>query len=119
MTREQILNLGAPSGPATIDIPDWGGEFELLPLTGEQSEEVALRMEAYVRTNDPAVLKGLRARVAIWTIARSGKPVFTEADIDALSRQHAVLFLILQRVLHVNGLAKDTAPQVAEDLAKN
>jgi hypothetical protein len=118
MTREEILGLGA-SGPATIDIPDWGGEFELLPLTGEQSEEVALRLEAYMRSHDPAVIKGLRAKVAIWTIARNGKPVFTDDDVDALSRQHAVLYSILDRVVHVNGLAKDTAKDVAEAIQKN
>ena len=107
-TRQQILD-GATASPEQIEIPEWGGAFQLLPLSGEQYEEITLLAEQARATGNYLCLKGIRGRVATWVVAdEEGKRVFQPADAPALTTKYsAVLSRVFERVKTMNAMTEE------------
>lgn len=114
-TRDEILS-GGPGDPwPTIDIPEWGGEFKLRPLSGALAEEIQLLVEQAVSTGKYDCLKGLRARVAVACVCdQDGETVFKPADAAALTDKHLpVLQRIFERVKATLSFTKEEQDAIA------
>lgn len=98
-TRTEILSGSIIAKPQTIEIPEWGGTFQLMPLDGLQSEQIAFLTLQAQQTGDFSVLHGLAGKVATWTIADAeGNRVFKPSDAETLTRNY---FDIVTRVLRL------------------
>ena len=110
-SRTDILSGGPVAKPQTIAIPEWGGEFSVLPLNGLQAEEVAFLTLQAQQSKDYSVLRGLAGRVTTWVIADAdGKRVFKPSDAETLTREwFDVVMRILSLVRTANKLEDEDA----------
>lgn len=116
MDREQILQSAPEMKPETIDIPEWGGTFELQPMTGAQLEEVMLLVEQARASGNFMCLRGLRAKVAIWVLTKLGEAVFRAADATALTNKWSpVLTRIYDRAKMMNGLTAEAQAAIEKN----
>lgn len=116
-TRDEILKGRTVSPPQEIDIEEWGGRHKLLPLTGEQAEEIGWLCFQAEQTGNYLCLKGLRGRVATWVVADlDGNRVFQPEDAETLTLHYGdVLTEIFNRVIKTVNFSKDEL----ETLQKN
>ena len=100
LTRDLIL-AATDRQPAPLDVPEWGGQVFLRPMSGAQRE----RLETIFRDKKESA----RATVAAYSVCNeAGTPLFTDADIPALNdRSGRALDRIFAAALKLNGLGKD------------
>jgi len=97
LSREQILDAD-DYRTEVVDVPEWGGKVKVKALTGIERERYEASI-GYVK-GDRWVSKGnVQARlVAMCVIDEDGKRMFTEDDIQKLSRKSSAA---LKRVVDV------------------
>ena len=111
LTREQILDC-PDLKQETIDVPEWGGQVMVSQMTVGQREEYARR----IRVGDEV------KNVMAWLVALSvvdvttGKPIFTEADIDALNGKNPKA---MQRIVAVATRLNAIGEDAVETAIKN
>src|SRR5690349_5982568 len=93
-----------------VPVPEWGLSVFVRTMTGRERD----RFEALHQSMS---LDDFRARVALFTVCDSeGRPLFTEADIPALSAKSArALDRIAARAMQLNRITEADV----EELAKN
>ena len=112
LSRDQILQSNDKiKGISTVDVPEWGGEVAIRPMTGKEREAFEAMAEANMKDGK------VRARVvALAVVDEQGSAIFTEADIDALADKSSLaLDRVFKEVIRVNGLTKAST----EELRKN
>lgn len=99
LTRELILQSpDARTIRRKADVPEWGGHVWVHMMSASERDEFEHELfEAKKAGKD--ITKDSRAKMVVKSVRDDdGKLLFTDADIDALSRMH---FAALDRVLDV------------------
>lgn len=125
LTREEIIAKAVGLQPVDIEIPEWGGKFKLLPLSGTQFEELEAIFQQANEMKDYHSLRGIRGKIATWCVAdQEGKPLFKSSDAKVLTDKYReVLQRILDVVLLHSGITSGTvsadANAILDGLEKN
>lgn len=119
ITRKTILEADDIK-TERIHVPEWGGDVLVRTLTGAERDAFeALIIEK--RGSDYQVnMRDMRAKLAVWTVVdEDGKHLFTEKDVEALSRKSAGA---LQRIFNIasrlSGISSDDVEELAKNLAR-
>ena len=116
LTREQILS--APDLQYEIvSVPEWGGEVRVRGLTG--AERDAYEKSLIEQRGNRAIYNPVNARarlVALCVVDEHGKRLFSDADVEAPGRKHAVA---LTRVWEVARRLSGLTAEAVEELEKN
>lgn len=114
LSREQILGA-ADRKAVEVEVPEWGGSVRLMAPTAAARD----RFEQWCvdRRGKPGGLEGMRAQlVSMTAVDDAGAPLFTEADLAALSGKNAdALDRLVEKSRELAGLA----PGSVEAAAKN
>jgi hypothetical protein len=106
LTKEQILQA-ADATYEEIEVPEWGGWVRVRALSGAERD----RFEASVAGDRPGKsrmnLLNVRARlVALAVVDETNRPLFSQADVEALGRKNAAaldrVFDVAQRLAGVS-----------------
>jgi len=123
LNRDDILN--ADDLPRErVDLPEWGGYVYVRTLTGQERDLWEL---AVVEGRERQAEKSIRARLAVSVVVdESGKSLFAEADIPALSAKSCApldrIFDAADRLNHITRrdireLAKNSGAASGDDSA--
>ena len=105
LTREQILGQSPRTTP--VDLPELGGSVFVRQMTARERLQFLQRAESDRETTGAWL-------VATLTVDADGKPVFTQADVEALQDQpFGTIDRIAEAVLKLNGLHRDSAEAVS------
>ncbi len=97
-----------------IDVPEWGGSVRLRPMTAAQRDQYDQRFAAARREGSETGVRALL--VAACMVDENDKPMFTEADVLALSQKcNAPLVDLFGRCLEMNGMT----PRATERIVGN
>lgn len=113
LTRDAIL--AATRIPTErVEVPEWGGFVTVRAMTAAERDAYEVDAARRIQNGDVA---DFRVRLAVASLVDDdGRPMFTEADIPALSQMWwAPLHKIAEAALAINGLNNGDV----EDLAKN
>ena len=93
-----------------VDVPEWGGVVRLRPMSAEE-------VIAFNEVNKDASKKHAAVRVtATCLVNEDGTPMFTQAQIDKLSKKSLAAFMKIQRVaMKINGLDDKEIKEVKND----
>ena len=70
-----------------VDVPEWGGEIMLQPMTGKQRNDYEFWAHSQTQSND---FRGIRERLIIaCAVGDDGKPLFDFDDMEKLSEKNA------------------------------
>jgi predicted Fe-Mo cluster-binding NifX family protein len=113
LTRAQIL-AADDTRRQVVKVPEWGGEVTVSVMTGRQRDA----WEASMAGQDAeTIMRDARAKlVAACVIGEDGAPLFTQADVDALSGKSAAA---LDRVVKVAQRLNRIGEKDLEDLKGN
>lgn len=104
LSREQIL-AATDRKTIEVEVPEWGGSVRLMAPTAAARD----RFEQWCvdRKGRPGGLEGMRAQLVTMTaVDDAGLPLFTEADLAALSAKNAdALDRIVDKARELAGLA--------------
>ncbi len=96
-----------------IDIPEWGGEFEIRELTASQRDQYG-----FDATKDPANFsRGFSVRIIIDTLYdKEGNQVFTPSQAEQLSEQSGTLLAdIAAQSQKLSGLSEDAVEEAEKN----
>lgn len=113
LTKEEILAHNQPERRA-VHVPEWDGDVCIQEMTGTQRDA----WEGAMQSKDTAARAvNFRARYLVRVLVdEAGKPMFTEAEAEALGKVGAkVLDRLFDIALEVNGVRQKDA----EELEKN
>ena len=116
LTRGEILSADDLRSER-VKVPEWGGEIIVKALNGEQRDQ--WEASIVTRQGDDVIIesKNLRAKlVAICVVDENDKPLFTEADVEALGKKSAAA---LDRVVDVAKSISKIADGDLDDLGKD
>lgn len=114
LTRDTIL-AAQDVKYETVTVPEWGGDVRVRAISAAARDD--LEQAAYAAQVAKQPFRNMRARmVALCVIDAEGKPVFTDADVDALGNKSAAA---LDRVYAVAARLNAMSNQDIDDLQKN
>lgn len=98
-----------------VEVPEWGGVVRVQGLTGAQRDAYEASMVEGKGKNRTLNLKNIRAKlVALTVVDERGKPLFTDADVQALGRKSgAALDRIFNVAQRLSGLSKEDIDEFA------
>jgi len=100
-----------------VDCPEWGGTVRLRSITGAQRDAYEQGI-VQQRGNSRALnLRNARAKlIVLCAVDDTGKPLFTEADVNALGRKNAKpLDRLFDACRRLAGLSDDDVERLTED----
>ena len=113
LTREQIVTAD-DSKTLAVNVPEWGGDVRLRVMT--VGERDAYELE-YQRKKNTGGLDDFRSKFLVRCICDdSGQRLFTDADVEKVSRKSAQ---VVNRLWEVAMKFNDLDESKIEDLAKN
>jgi hypothetical protein len=115
LTRDEIL-AAVDVEKELVSVPEWGGDIYIKGMTGAERDKFEASFAQRKGKDVTYNMLNIRAKLASLTICdESGKRLFTEADVMALSQKSAVA---LQRVFAVaqklSGFGDDEVKELAE-----
>ena len=116
LTRDAIL--AAPDLPTEeVLVPEWGGTVLVRGLTGTERDAFEEEMITGKGKNRDVNLSNFRARLIVKSVVdKSGKRLFTQADMVALGGKSAAA---IQRVFQVAMRLSGMSEEDVEELTKN
>ena len=100
-----------------VEVPEWGGEVMVRGLTGRQRDRWEASLSVRQGKRFVPSLEDLRARLVVHCVVdETGRLVFHEGDIDALSNKSGAA---LDRVYTVAARLSGISEQDVEDMTKN
>jgi len=127
LTRDEILAL-QDRKTAVVHVPEWDCDVRIMEMSAgdrEAYERMVLRMNEQSNKVEPDI-SNLRAKmVAISVVDEEGRRVFTNEDVEALSRKHheAIRFLF-NKAMSLNRIEEEAVEgeprvDVVDEEAKN
>ncbi len=102
---------------SVVDVPEWGGSVRIKGLTSGERDAFEKSLIKGKGKNQEMSTDNVRAKLLALTIVDSdGRPIFTAADIDALSKKAAVA---ASRVYNEAATLAGISDADVEELAKN
>lgn len=110
LTRDAILGI-ADLKSEDVDVPEWGGSVRVRTMTGAERDAFGASLRNADGKVDPA---NYRAKLLIrCVVGDDGRPLFTDADLDALAGKSAPaldrLVAAAERLNTMGAAAVDTA----------
>lgn len=101
LNRQQILDA-SDRRFIEVDVPEWGGTVRVGQLTAIERD----RWDTETYVDGKANLIGMRARLcALCAVDENNQPLFTEADVEALSLKSAAsVNVVWKAAAQLNGL---------------
>lgn len=113
LTREAILGADDLKS-VVVTVGEWGGDVTVRGMTGAQRDAFMAANRTKAGEFDPT---NYRAKlVARCVVDEAGKPMFTEADIEALSGKSSAA---LDRVFNVADKLSSTSAEAVKEAEKN
>lgn len=103
-----------------VDCPEWGGQVRLRSITGGQRDAYEASLVQQRGNSRQTNLRNARAKlIVLCAVDADGRPMFTEDDVNALSRKNAKpidrLFDACRRLC---GLSEDDVDKLTEDFGQ-
>lgn len=116
LTRDAILNADDIE-KREVFIPEWNGHVIVRGMSGKERDAYEASIVKQRGKDTQVNMKNARAKlVALCTIDETGKRLFTEADVVALSQKSAkALDRIFAVAMELSGISQDDL----EELTKN
>ena len=116
LTKEQIL-AAEDIGRELVSVPEWGGEVWVYGMTAAERDHLEKGLVQTKGKDIQTNLENIRSKMAVICIRdEKGKRIFSEMDIQELSRKSAAaLDRIFDAAQRLSGLTKADV----EELSKN
>jgi hypothetical protein len=100
-----------------VDCPEWGGAVRLRSITGGQRDAYEQSLVQQRGNNRQMNLRNARAKLIVLCAVDDGdRPLFTEADVNALSKKNArPLDRLFDACRVLAGLSEDDVDKLVED----
>jgi hypothetical protein len=114
LTREAILSVD-DRRTETFHVDEWGGEVTIRMMSGEQREDLEIKIAN--REKNGLAGRRIRALAVVYSLVdERGQPLFTTKDVDALAEKSGTaLDKILERIIALNGMNNAEAEAIAKN----
>ncbi len=114
LTREQIEAIDdLKVKMVEVPVPEWGGSVYIRPMTVRELDDYS---NAVVRAKEKG-LPDFRSRLVAYCLCdEKGERLFSDADVDALSRHNAV---VVNRLYEACDKLNDISPRKVEEVGGN
>jgi hypothetical protein len=116
LSKQQILGaVDIKTEP--VDVPEWGGKVLVRGLTGDQRDAFEDMIVERKKGGQKINVRGVRAKLcALSIVDADGKPIFTEADVEALGhKSSSALTRVFQVASKLSGLDDSDVEAMAAD----
>lgn len=103
-----------------VSIPEWGGSVRIRSITGAQRDAYEQSLMQQRGNSRQMNLRNARAKlIVLCAVDERGSPLFTEADVNALSRKNAKpLDRLFDACRKIAGLSDDDMDKLTEDFGE-
>ena len=120
LNRDQILSI-ADLKTELVEMPEWGGSVYVRGMNGAERDKFEGSLVEQRGKERKVNTANIRAKLASLTICdESGKRLFSEADVQAISQKSASA---LQRIFEVaqrlSGITDADVEELAEEIEKD
>ncbi len=120
LNKKDILEI-ADIKTQLVPVPEWGGEVYVKGLNGAERDKFESSMIEQRGKERSVNMANIRAKLASMSICdESGKRLFSEADVQALSQKSATalqrIFVVAQKL---SGIGDDDVAELTEGLKEN
>ena len=120
LSRDAILKA-SDIKTETVPVPEWGGDVLVRGMDGSERDQYEQSVMVQNSKNTRVNMKNARAKLVVLSVVdEAGKRLFSQADVDALSKKSAAA---LNRVFNVaarlSGITEGDLAEITEELAEN